>query len=363
MENPKPLETLAENPDDKILEEAHGASGSSGLSDNRNGSESVSEVLVVKNGGEVGVSYNNTGVDNVAVVSGVMEVKERMDFAEGDGLVVGFDAMAGDKENCLSIGGIGKGSLVDEVVAEETLVQAVSVEFPLEGRMLVVDPENGIKSVDGTVPVREVNLSGNGGEGIGLEEIIKDEGMKEDDNEVDSAEKIEVSGGDISLVVEVCCPPTQLIRDNHDEANCFGLVVQEEAKESRGQENGEEEIDNQECCYSVGDLVWIKTKIQSWWPGQIYDPLDAAKYAAKSHESDCFLVGCFGNGNFAWCSPSQLKPFNENFEEMSRQSNSRSFLGAVDKAVDEIGRRVKLGMTCSCSLKDSQARFAWSLSW
>ncbi|KAL3526065.1 hypothetical protein ACH5RR_014437 [Cinchona calisaya] len=100
--------------------------------------------------------------------------------------------------------------------------------------------------------------------------------------------------------------------------------------------------------YSVGDLVWGKIKSHPWWPGQIYDPKDASDSALKYSQTGRLLVAYFGDGSFAWCLPSQLIPFAEHFEDMSRQSSSKSFAIAVQEAVDEIGRLVEVEMTCKC---------------
>ncbi|XP_027153403.1 uncharacterized protein LOC113753447 [Coffea eugenioides] len=100
--------------------------------------------------------------------------------------------------------------------------------------------------------------------------------------------------------------------------------------------------------YSVGDLVWGKIKSHPWWPGQIYDPKHASDYALKFSHTGRLLVAYFGDGSFAWCQPSQLIPFAEHFEDMCKQSNSKSFVTAVQEAVDEIGRLVELEMICKC---------------
>lgn len=100
--------------------------------------------------------------------------------------------------------------------------------------------------------------------------------------------------------------------------------------------------------YSVGDLVWGKIKSHPWWPGQIYDPKHASDYALKFNHAGRLLVAYFGDGSFAWCQPSQLIPFAEHFEDMCKQSNSKSFVTAVQEAVDEIGRLVELEMICKC---------------
>lgn len=56
----------------------------------------------------------------------------------------------------------------------------------------------------------------------------------------------------------------------------------------------------------------------------------------------------FGDGSFSWCHPSQLKPFAENFGEMSKQSSARSFVNAVQEALDEIGWLLGSKMACLC---------------
>ncbi|KAJ0028870.1 hypothetical protein Pint_35962 [Pistacia integerrima] len=72
----------------------------------------------------------------------------------------------------------------------------------------------------------------------------------------------------------------------------------------------------------------------------------------KIRKRDRLLVA-YVDGTFAWCHPYQLKPFVENFEEMSKQSMSKNFVSAVQKAVAEIGRLMELKMTCSCVPKES----------
>ncbi|KAF7136235.1 hypothetical protein RHSIM_Rhsim08G0053500 [Rhododendron simsii] len=111
---------------------------------------------------------------------------------------------------------------------------------------------------------------------------------------------------------------------------------------------GEEDAGDEEHEYSVGDFVWGKIRSHPWWPGRIYDPTDASEYARKYSQGGKLLVAYFGDESFSWCSPSQLKPFAEDFEEMSGQSNSKSFVNAVQNAVDEIRKLVEFKMTCYC---------------
>ncbi|KAI6676447.1 hypothetical protein NL676_037243 [Syzygium grande] len=81
-----------------------------------------------------------------------------------------------------------------------------------------------------------------------------------------------------------------------------------------------------ENIFSVSDLVWGKVRSHPWWPGQIFDPSDASEKAMKYHKKDCFLI--------------------------AMQSNSESFLNALNCALDEVSRRAELGLACSCIPKD-----------
>lgn len=128
------------------------------------------------------------------------------------------------------------------------------------------------------------------------------------------------------------------------------VPIEDTSKNEDGE--GEESVGDEGYEFSVGDFVWGKIRSHPWWPGQVYDPSDASDYAAKFKVRGRLLVAYFGDGTFAWCQPSQLKPFEENFEEMSRQSNSKSFVYAVQNAVDEIGRLLELEMICSCVTKE-----------
>ncbi|KAK2973305.1 hypothetical protein RJ640_027948 [Escallonia rubra] len=128
-----------------------------------------------------------------------------------------------------------------------------------------------------------------------------------------------------------------------------------DANEDLGEGEGEGEED-QDHDYLVGDFVWGKIRSHPWWPGQIYDPADASDHALKLRQKDRLLVAYFEDSSFSWCNPSQLKPFAENFEEMSRQTTSKStsqtFANAVQNALEDIGRLVELEMTCSCIPKE-----------
>ncbi|PSS33439.1 Serine/threonine-protein kinase [Actinidia chinensis var. chinensis] len=105
--------------------------------------------------------------------------------------------------------------------------------------------------------------------------------------------------------------------------------------------------------FSVSDLVWGKVRSHPWWPGQIFDPADASEKATKYHKKDGFLVAYFGDRTFAWNDASLLKPFWTNFSQIEKQSNSEVFQNAVSCALEEVSRRVELGLACSCIPKDT----------
>ncbi|KAF5457259.1 hypothetical protein F2P56_021373 [Juglans regia] len=138
--------------------------------------------------------------------------------------------------------------------------------------------------------------------------------------------------------------------DNEEDSDGKIEAIEVPIEDTSENDDGKAEEDMVDDGYnfSVGDFVWGKIRSHPWWPGQVYDPSDASDCAVKFKVRDRLLVAYFGDGTFAWCQPSQLKHFEDNFEEMSRQSNSKSFVYAVQSAVDEIGRLLGLEMTCSC---------------
>lgn len=105
--------------------------------------------------------------------------------------------------------------------------------------------------------------------------------------------------------------------------------------------------------FFVSDLVWGKVRSHPWWPGQIYDPSDASEKAMKYHKKDCFLVAYFGDRTFAWVDASQLRAFYSHFSQVEKQSNAEVFQNAVNCALEEVSRRIELGLACPCIPKDA----------
>ncbi|KAI3798154.1 hypothetical protein L1987_33423 [Smallanthus sonchifolius] len=104
--------------------------------------------------------------------------------------------------------------------------------------------------------------------------------------------------------------------------------------------------------FSVSDLVWGKVRSHPWWPGQIIEPSNASKKAMKYYKKDCFLVAYFGDHSFAWNSSSVLKPFWANFSQFEKQTDTEIFKIAISCALEEVSRRVELGLACSCVPKE-----------
>ncbi|KAK7284366.1 hypothetical protein RJT34_19111 [Clitoria ternatea] len=100
--------------------------------------------------------------------------------------------------------------------------------------------------------------------------------------------------------------------------------------------------------FEVGDMVWGKVKSHPWWPGHIYNEAFATSSVRRSKREGHVLVAFFGDSSYGWFEPDELIPFDSNFAEKSQQLSSRTFLKAVEEAVDEACRRRALGLACKC---------------
>ncbi|XP_019154442.1 PREDICTED: uncharacterized protein LOC109150898 isoform X2 [Ipomoea nil] len=248
---------------------------------------------------------------------------------------------------------------------------AVAVENETEGGASLVwgTQEVGVVSDGNGMDGSGVSLMETGHDGNKSDEQVGVEAIRMGENDlaarVDggiSQSGEEVSREGISLIVEVfgplsgtCqrdCETEHMLEEGASE--CTPSSTRNSHEERVANPAEENATDNQEHNFSVGDLVWAKTKTEMWWPGTISDPTAASKDAAKSDQRDGFLVKYFGSIISVRCPASRLKPFIECFEQMSQQNKSRSFVGAVDKALLEIGQRIKQEMSCSCSLKETK---------
>ncbi|KAG6523148.1 uncharacterized protein LOC122045017 [Zingiber officinale] len=113
--------------------------------------------------------------------------------------------------------------------------------------------------------------------------------------------------------------------------------------------------DENKTVFAVSDIVWGKVRSHPWWPAQIFDPSDASKMASNNRKKDHYLVAYFGDKTFAWCDDSQLKPFQKHFLQLENQNSMEAFVTAKDDALQEVSRRVDLGMACHCFMDRSYA--------
>ncbi|KAI3676044.1 hypothetical protein L1987_85640 [Smallanthus sonchifolius] len=105
--------------------------------------------------------------------------------------------------------------------------------------------------------------------------------------------------------------------------------------------------------FEVGDMVWGKVKSHPWWPGHIFSENFATPSVRRSKRDGLLLVAFFGDSSYGWFDTSELIPFDTNFAEKSRQTNSKTFVKAVEEAMDEVSRRSALGLSCMCRSKQN----------
>ncbi|KAJ9556998.1 hypothetical protein OSB04_011612 [Centaurea solstitialis] len=105
--------------------------------------------------------------------------------------------------------------------------------------------------------------------------------------------------------------------------------------------------------FEVGDMVWGKVKSHPWWPGHVYSEEFATPSVRRSKREGLLLVAFFGDSSYGWFDPSELVPFDSHFAEKSRQTNSKTFVKAVEEAMDEVSRRSALGLSCMCRSKQN----------
>ncbi|KAJ0976239.1 hypothetical protein J5N97_018204 [Dioscorea zingiberensis] len=98
----------------------------------------------------------------------------------------------------------------------------------------------------------------------------------------------------------------------------------------------------------IGDMVWGKVKSHPWWPGHIFNEAFASPLVRRTKREGHVLVAFFGDSSYGWFDPEELIPFEPHYAEKSKQTNSRTFLKAVEEATDEASRRGALAVTCNC---------------
>lgn len=323
METLTPSETLeeegcvisqldpAQDPSDKTLEQV---SGLFGLSENFSGSVSASEILVRENGVGADVGDKDVVVANAEVFDQIVSAGEGVELVEGGSSIAGAGSF--DNADCFSYGGIEKGSLVDEVVAEESHIEGVSFEPTFEGQSLPVSHGSEIKNGDSSVLGMYSTCYGN--EDIGADKVTEG-GLEVDGsqfNDFDSHKKVEVSGTGISLFVEVFGPSDGLVQG--DDSKCLGESVLIEGNL------------NEESVYKGNGVILPHTEENtSAKVSEVHDPvLDVIGYgtveseAQKGNEVEGDTISMYKSGELSESSVAQLEP--------------KSFLGDVKNLAKDV---------------------------
>ncbi|XP_074585718.1 uncharacterized protein LOC141841437 [Curcuma longa] len=98
-------------------------------------------------------------------------------------------------------------------------------------------------------------------------------------------------------------------------------------------------------AFRVGDMVWGKLKVRTWWPGKVV--VDLSSEIASETE---VVVSFFGDAdNVAWLEASKVIPFEEDLPRMLRQNTSARFVRAVKDALVETEYRLMSELFCRCS--------------
>ncbi|XP_009764377.1 serine/threonine-protein kinase ATM [Nicotiana tabacum] len=305
------------------------------------------------------VDENNAGVDSEEKLvdgQGGVESEKKLENVDNYNDVEGVELENnfGDVDDAIDLEALG---LENGGVAFENLMEGETLEHETQALGSIIPETN--KTKDGDVLGAEFNESLlNGGEEVDMVDAAETISNVHANG---SLREVQFSGDGISLTVDVFGP----LDGFYPVHNLDGQVLGDSGSDSmlsmkndspmavNGNEAEVDASDNQEYNFAVGDLVWVKLKTDLWWPGMICDP-STSKDAGKCDHRGFFFVKYFGNTKSGLCQPFQLKPFLDYFEHMSRQNKSRSFYGAIEKALGEIGRRVKQKMTCSCFSKENQ---------
>ncbi|KAG6508116.1 hypothetical protein ZIOFF_033475 [Zingiber officinale] len=104
-------------------------------------------------------------------------------------------------------------------------------------------------------------------------------------------------------------------------------------------------------AFRVGDLVWGKLKVRTWWPGEVLDPsTEIAPETKMLVDGNSVLVSFFGDAEIvARFEVSKVIPFEEDLPRMLRQSASPRFVRAVKDALAETENRLMSEFLCGSS--------------
>lgn len=187
-------------------------------------------------------------------------------------------------------------------------------------------------------------------------EVATSDGLENQAMEVDIQTQLECNR---DQVVDVPVSEVQDSGNVLDESHAVNLVVDLHpymAKDGNASNevHVKSVITRSEFC--EGDLVWGKVRSHPWWPGQIFNLSAASQKAKKYFRKDSYLIAYFGDHTFAWNEASKIKPFQEHFKHMQKQTSLEDFHYAVDCALEEVARRVEFGLACSCIPEEAYAK-------
>ncbi|KAJ1416517.1 PWWP domain [Sesbania bispinosa] len=279
--------------------------------------------------------------------------QEKSELREALGTLRGEDVVPANGVGFSSVGdqGLGNDGVV-EVVKSSVFESRVSVLRDNDCQVFADSEMNGVSSL---LQMRE----------SGGSPVLSCEGAEKLDSSCASERRVaEAAVLSEDGTVRADGEDTRDGKKNEEGKNddgCDGKIVTIEVPIVDTSENMDvevEDLSDQGYEFSVGDFVWGKIKSHPWWPGRVYDPSDASDFALKLKQKNRLLVAYFGDGTFAWCHPSQLKPLEENFDDMVKQSSSRPFVNAVQEAVCEVGRLLNMKLCHSSVVKKTMSESA-----
>ncbi|KAI4302349.1 hypothetical protein MLD38_038105 [Melastoma candidum] len=324
-------------------------------------------------GGEVKFNKERGGVEMKARVEGSVGDR-KVSYSDGAGVAASC-TVEDHRLNADITSENMEGSLREEIIASNTIdAQKSNIEVAsgnMEGGLSLTTSTatlgGGANSVDGKDVIWERNFFGN----TSTDQLVHDNGQ--DYCVTHSAAEGTALAGVVptleNMEVDEASAPSDYGLGDDDAMKIdkqFDGVKDLEMTLENGESEGDLKTESSrgvdeavyqlppdpEDMFAVCNLVWGKVRSHPWWPGQIFDPSDASEKAMKYHKKDSFLVAYFGDHTFAWNEASLLKPFRSYFSNAVKQGSSESFQNAVNCALEEVSRRVELGLACSCLSED-----------
>ncbi|GER51304.1 Tudor/PWWP/MBT superfamily protein [Striga asiatica] len=365
-EDPKNVQVDAQNKQTEIVDEKEGLAAES-------------KGLVVKSDGSLGSDDPNVNEDSVhGMKSDPNHENESEEAATGEDfdVVLDFNDCTPDTNPDLSLAIDGDclksdGGLVsntdhpDHFVSNEQTQPADEIDTDMENQPKKLEGSDGGELCENTdekiVPEESkqtLDCEENGG---GMPNPVEQSGLPQS-KQHEKVEKLKIP--DISDKIEPVDEKNKSGGDPHDKMDIDSEYIDEQLPSEPDKRLRTPKMkqaryfsppENEAHHFAISDLVWGKVRNHPWWPGQIFDPSEASEKAVKHFKKDTHLVAFFGDQTFAWNEASLLKPFRPFFSQIEKQFNSAGFQHAVTCALEEVSRRVELGLSCSCIPRDKYA--------